>query len=122
AFQMQELYPNAMSASAALTAANGYLAENPYTPGSFDSEMEQIHTQYWASSFMNNIEVYANWRRTGYPELTPTNYPGNETGGQIPRRLVYLVEEKTLNTENYEAAVAAQGPDLMLTRVWWDKE
>ena len=84
--------------------------------------MKQIHTQFWVSLFMNNIEVYANWRRTGYPELTPTNYPGNQTGGVIPRRLRYPESEANLNTEAYNAAVRAQGPDLFITRIWWDKE
>ena len=122
AFQAQELYPNAMDANQALVAANGYLADNPYTPGSFDSEMKQIHTQFWASLFMNNIEVYANWRRTGYPNLIPTDYPGNETGGKIQRRLMYPDTEISLNTENYNAAIQHQGPDLFMTRIWWDKE
>jgi len=121
-FQEQDLYPNAMDANQALEAANAYLAENPYVSGSFESEMEQIHTQFWVSLFMNNIEVYANWRRTGYPELTPTNYPGNETGGKIQRRLMYPDAEVSLNTENYNAAIQRQGPDLFMTRIWWDKE
>jgi hypothetical protein len=99
-----------------------YLAANPYTGGTQDQQMRQIHTQLWVSLFMNNIEVYANWRRTGYPALTPTNYPGNETGGTIPRRLPYpQSSEASVNPENYAAAVKAQGPDLFTTRIWWDK-
>jgi hypothetical protein len=120
--QVQSLYPNAMNISEANAAAAAYLSEHPYIEGSFDEQMKQIHTQYWASLFMNNVEVYANWRRTGYPELTPTNYPGNETGGVIPRRLRYPGSEASLNTTNYNAAVQAQGPDLFLTRMWWDKQ
>ena len=68
------------------------------------------------------IESFSNWRRTGYTELTGYNYPGNETGGVIPRRSRYSSVEPTLNTKNYEAAVAAQGPDLFTTRIWWDKQ
>lgn len=86
-----------------------------------DQQMQQIHTQFWVSVFPNCVETYANWRRTDYPKLIPANYPGNETGGVIPRRLVYLLDEKSLNTDNYNAAVEVQGPDLMLTRVWWDR-
>lgn len=117
---IETLYPGGMSVSDA--AVNAYLEAHPYTAGTFEEQMEQIHTQLWASLFMNNIEVYANWRRTGFPKLTPTNYPGNETGGKIPRRLPYPQSEASLNTENYNAAVQAQGPDLFTTRVWWDKE
>ncbi|MEO8583094.1 MAG: SusD/RagB family nutrient-binding outer membrane lipoprotein [Flavitalea sp.] len=39
----------------------------------------------------------------------------------MPRRLRYPISEQSLNTENYNAAVSVQGPDLLLTRVWWDK-
>ncbi len=28
--------------------------------------MKQVHTELWASLIMNNMEVYANWRRIGY--------------------------------------------------------
>lgn len=117
---IETIYPGGMSVTTA--EFDEYLAANPYEIGSFDIQMQQIHTQFWVSLFMNNIEVYANWRRTGYPTLTPTNYPGNETGGVIPRRLRYPESEASLNTENYKAAVQDQGPDLFTTRIWWDKE
>jgi hypothetical protein len=120
--QMQSLYPNGMSADEGATAAAGYLTENPYTGGDFETQMEQIHTQYWVSMFLYSMEAFSNWRRTGYPKLPPTHYAGNQTNGVIPRRLLYPIAEQSLNTENYNAAVAVQGPDLFLTRVWWDKE
>jgi hypothetical protein len=120
--QSQSLYPNGMNVDDATTAANNYLAENPYMGGDFETQMEQIHTQYWVSMFMNNFEAYSNWRRTGYPTLTPTQYAGNQTGGVIPRRMLYPVSEQSLNTENYNAVLQVQGADTYLTRVWWDKE
>lgn len=117
----QSFYPNGMDNATAITAANNYLSANPYTGGTFDKQMEQIHSQFWVSMFMNNVESYANWRRTGYPKLTPANYATNQTGGEIPRRLRYPISEQSLNTENYSAALLVQGPDTFLTRVWWDK-
>lgn len=96
-----------------------YLTNNPYDAA---NALEQINTQYWAATFLNDYEAYANWRRIGYPVLVPTNYPGNETNGTIPRRLTYPTSEQTSNPENYNAAVAAQGPDVLTTRIWWDKE
>ena len=87
-----------------------------------EEQMETIHTQFWVSVFPDEIEVYSNWRRTGYPELTPVNVTGNLTGGTIPRRLTYPPSEISVNTENYEAAVSQQGLDLFTTRVWWDVE
>lgn len=118
---MAGLYP-AGQFSVSPAAIDAYLAANPFVTGSFDEQMKQIHTQLWVSLFMNNIEVYANWRRTGYPLLVPTNYPGNETGGAIPRRLPYPQStEASVNAENYAEVIKIQGPDLFTTRVWWDK-
>ncbi len=123
AIGMQSIYPNGVSAATAAAQADAYLSENPYTGGTFDQQMEQIHTQFWVSMFTaENMEEYANWRRTGYPRLTPYNYPANETGGVIPRRSRYPTIETSLNTDNYNAAVQQQGPDLFTTRMWWDKE
>lgn len=69
---------------------------------------------------MNGYESFANVRRSGYPKLTPINYPDNETGGEFPQRLKYPDDEPVLNEENYTAAVARQGNDDFKTRVWWD--
>ncbi|PSL44767.1 SusD/RagB-like outer membrane lipoprotein [Chitinophaga niastensis] len=99
-----------------------YVTDNALnTTGSFDAQMNQIHTQFWVALLLDEQEAYANWRRTGYPLLTPVNYNGNATGGTIPRRLPYSQVEQGINGVNYNAAVARQGPDLLTTRMWWDK-
>ena len=95
-----------------------YLTNNPYDAA---NALEQINTQYWVATFLNEYETFANWRRTGFPVLVPVNYPGNETNGTIPRRLTYTESEATNNADNYAAAIAAQGPDVLTTRVWWDQ-
>jgi hypothetical protein len=98
-----------------------YLADNPYTPGA--AGINQVNSQYWLVSFADSYETWANWRRSGYPVLTPSgNYPGNVTNGTIPRRFTYPSNEAAVNPENYAAAVAglADG-DKMTSRVWWDK-
>lgn len=118
AMKMFSLYGATIS-DAAITA---YLTAHPYNASTTNTQMEQIHTQYWAVNFLNSYEAYANWRRTGYPVLTPTNYPGNETGGVIPRRLKYPQSESSKNATNYNAVVAQQGADLFTTRMWWDKQ
>jgi len=89
--------------------------------GDFERGMELIHTQFYLSNFPNAHESFANWRRVEYPVLIPTNYPGNVTGGTIPRRLPYMDTEATLNKENYDEAIRNQGPNLWTVRVWWDK-
>jgi len=103
--------------------AAAYLAANPYpVTGTLDAKMDAIHTEFWMStaSLLQHIESWANWRRTGYPKLTPVNYPGNETNGQIPRRLRYSQGEYGVNP-GIDAANARQGADLFTTRMWWDK-
>jgi hypothetical protein len=91
------------------------------TAGTFAAQMEQIHTQFWVGVFPNAQEVFANYRRTGFPALVPNNYVGNATGGKIFRRFLYPNTEQNLNGENYNAAIARQGPDEFLTRMWWDR-
>jgi hypothetical protein len=104
-------------------AIDAYVGNNALvTAGSFDQQMKQIYTQFWVSIFPNADEVYNNWRRTGYPALVPNNYPTNATGGQIFRRFQYPISEQSLNTDNYNAAVTRQGADLLMTRIWWDKQ
>lgn len=106
--------PNAASISA-------YLAANPYNAADY---LDQVNSQYWVASFMDENESFANWRRSGYPSLTPVaNYPGNVTNGTIPRRFTYPQGEVATNTVNYNAAVAdLAGGDKMTSRVWWDTQ
>ncbi len=108
------------SADAAIASGDiaTYLTNNPYDAG---NALEQINTQYWAATFLNEYETFANWRRTGFPVLVPVNYPGNVTNATIPRRMSYTQSEATNNADNYAAAIAAQGPDELTTRVWWDQ-
>ena len=91
------------------------------TSGTVAQQMEQIYNQFWVGIFPDAQEVYANYRRTGYPALVPNNYPGNATGGKIFRRLLYPSSEQTLNRASYNEAVSRQGADDLMTRVWWDK-
>lgn len=100
-----------------------YLANYPFVgTQDTDAALEQINTQYWAATFLNGYEAFANVRRSGYPKLTPINYPDNETGGLFPRRLRYPEDEAVLNGDNYREAVARQGTDNYVTRLWWDKD
>jgi len=85
--------------------------------------LNEINTQFWLSTVMNEYEAWCNWRRTGYPILTPTNYIGNVTGGTIPRRLPYPPSEKVTNGVNYNTAVSRlQGGDKLTSRIWWDTQ
>ncbi len=80
---------------------------------------EQIMTEKWVHMYLNGWEAWNDWRRTGYPLLTPAADAVDPRG--IPRRWAYSSTEATLNGENYKAAIAIQGPDNNYTRIWWDK-
>jgi hypothetical protein len=99
-------------------AIAAYLAANPYDAA---GALKQINTQYWVASFMDEYESFANWRRSGYPVLSPVTYPGNVTNGTIPRRFTYPQGEASTNGANYSAAVSdLNNGDKMTSRVWWD--
>lgn len=101
-----------------------YLQQNPFPAnGSLQEQYNAIHTQKWVSLFLQDeYEIFSNWRRTGMPALTPTNYPGNLTGGKIPTRFVIPDSEEIYNTENfYEARARQGGTNLLSSVVWWDK-
>jgi hypothetical protein len=99
---------------------DGYLTAHPYNAG---TALEQINTQYWIASFLNGAEGWANFRRSGFPALTPNPYPSADPAvkGAFIHRLVYPVREQAINAINYNAAVSRMGPDNLATHVFWDK-
>lgn len=125
-------YANALTASlTGLAQINAAATIDPAVASAFATahpliagqELKMINEQYWANenATFSFIESWNNWRRSGYPVLTPVNYPGNVTNGTIPRRMIYPQTERTANGTNYLAAAATlQGGDFLTSRVWWD--
>jgi hypothetical protein len=122
AADMQELAqlnktPAAVVDPAAITA---YVAANPLVPA---TALQQINMEYYVShcTTFNFIEAWNNWKRSGFPALTPVVYPGQFTNGSIPRRVTYPVSLAQTNPSGIAASVADQGADNFMTKVWWDK-
>lgn len=91
------------------------VAYNPATA------IQQIITQKWMTNYMGyGNEAWCDWRRTGFPVLTPTPAAQN-IGKQIPVRQCYSNDEPSLNNKNYQDMIAIQGPDELNTPVWWAK-
>jgi hypothetical protein len=99
----------------------------------FNNTLEQIIEQKWVTLFLNGWEAYAEYRRTGFPQLrkydleldgiiikdfdwvdVPRNY--------VPGRLSYPDKEITLNNANYLKAVQAMGGDSYYQQLWWAKK
>ena len=78
---------------------------------------QKIAEQRWLSHFPDGNQGWAEWRRTGFPALTPA--PGS--GKQIPRRIPYGPNEPLYNSANYTAAAALFSNNSQDAKVWWDK-
>lgn len=105
-------------------AADTYAASQPLDVSTLDNSLEMINTQYWATTgvLLNFAESWNNWKRSGYPELTAVNYPGNFSSGEIPRRQPYPTGEATANPAGYSSGVGGlTGGDVWNARVWWDQ-
>ncbi len=74
-----------------------------------NADLEDIINAKYVALFLNP-EVWIDYRRTGYPDLT--GYEGNE----IPRRFLYSGQELNNNPSHTPADVD------IYTRMWWDAE
>jgi len=99
------------------TAYNAFIADLDIEYNAANG-LERIITQKWAHQFLNGFESWTDWRRTGFPVLTPAA-DATQSGG-IPMRMAYPSTARALNQEGYDAAVTEQGADTNFTRVWWD--
>ena len=118
-----QLYQQAITAAMSGLGVSGvqitaYLAGPRVQYAGGEAGLRQIWLQKWISLFGNGPEAYAEWRRTGVPELQAGPDAINE--GHIPVRLPYPDREKSLNREAVEAAIARQGGATINTPVWWN--
>lgn len=82
---------------------------------------ERIITEAYKAYFGYNFhETWSNWRRTGFPALTPKadGSNGANPSGNIPVRWLYASSESETNSANVEAAKAAQGGALLDVPLW----
>lgn len=92
-----------------------------------EKHLEQIITQKWIANYPMGIEAWAEYRRTGYPELAPSidnlSTDGVDTR-RGARRLVYPISERDYNTTNYKNAVAnfLDGQDTQAKDLFWAKK
>ena len=105
------------SVAIAGTDIDAYIAANPLN---LANAVEEINTQYWVASFLNGPELFANFRRSGYPDLTPNPYPAQDITSDFINRLTYPPAEIAVNQANLQEAVSRMGPDNLDTKVWWD--
>lgn len=85
----------------------------------YNGTLQRIMEQKWITMFQASYESWVDWRRTGFPVLTPA--ASNMTSNVIPRNLPYPEVEINSNRANLVAGPGIPIPYTGLSnRVWWD--
>lgn len=101
------------------SAIDAYLAQGNVTYLGGVAGLKQIAQQKWVALYSDGGSAWSEWRRTCYPA---TIQPGPAaTQSAVPRRFQYSITEKSVNLDNVNLAITAQGPDAFSTRMYWDK-
>jgi hypothetical protein len=102
-----------------VTMPASYLTQPSVAYAGGTNGLVQIDTQEWIALFTDGGTTWSLWRRTCVPN---TVKPGpNAITSIVPRRFEYSNTEYSVNGAQVEAAVQRQGPDLLTTPMWWDK-
>jgi hypothetical protein len=108
---------------------NAYVAQLP------SANQRNVLNQKYIALFTQFLEAWSDYRRTGYPDFLikrddlifsgviegePVSYTFSPLFGDggVPSRLYYPVKEQTVNLENYQGAIGAQGNDVIETELW----
>ena len=96
---------------------NSSLAGLTTTEEKLEKIMMEAYKAYYGIAFQ---QTWTNYRRTGFPALAPSPNGSNgvNPAGGIPRRVLYPNGEYTTNEDNLNAAISAQGADLLDTELW----
>lgn len=86
-------------------------------------KLERILTQKWIACFLDPMMGWADYRRTGYPQIFPATHSANSTCSLVrgQRRLHFAESEYNTNKANTEAAVKFinGGADTNGADLWW---
>lgn len=91
-----------------------YLAARPAL-GTVANALEEIMREKYVANFLK-LEVWNDWRRTGYPAIPVVT---SEYLDQIPQRIRSPDSELTNNSEKIAATGIPGGLNGMLVKVWW---
>lgn len=106
---------NSLTENSVASGYSAYIAI-PFVAYNATDALEQIGFQKWIVLFCQGFEAWTEYRRTGYPDLTPA---AQAVYDEIPSRLKYESTEVSVNGPNYKAAIEKQGPDELTTKIWW---
>ncbi len=126
-------YNNAITASITYWGGTGaeattYLSQAgvAYTTAEGDWK-QKIGTQKWIALYNRGWDAWVEWRRLDYPVLQSPSEATPPTGQDapssqlfIPLRMIYPINEQTLNAANRDAASSKIGNDVHTTKLFWD--
>lgn len=107
------------------TAYAAYIANPTIDLTQTAADAQKIAEQRWLTFYPNGPQGWSEWRRTGFPLLTPTPNAVNASG-EIPVRIIFPDAEYTLNGDKLQIAKDRMGPDAGglkdtdQVHVWWD--
>lgn len=125
-------YNNAVTASilywgGTVEQAAAYLARPDVALNTASADYkEAIGTQKWIALYNRGYDSWVEWRRLDYPRLDPPSAataPAGQTtpsGLAIPKRVIYPINEQTLNGASRSEAASAIGGDVTATKLFWD--
>lgn len=108
---------------------------NTYLESLPAASKENVLTQKYIALYMQGLESWSEYRRTGYPSFLVKEgdvvFQGTIDGagviyrfdplfgdGGVPGRLYYPTKEQNVNKGNYQEALSAQGNDKIETKLW----
>lgn len=89
-----------------------YLSAHGTLTGTPEQQLEQIITEKYVANFGVLVEPWTDYRRTGYPQLTPLSQP-QAIYNEVPHSLFYAQSEINNNPN-------AQQKASLLDRIFWD--
>ncbi len=104
---------NGVSATDAAT----YIAQPSIDFSTLVDGRQKIAEQMWIALYGQGLEAWTEWRRTGFPVLSPV-VQAAETS--IPTRFYFPSNEVSLNRANYQSASATlDNGDVLTSKLWF---
>jgi hypothetical protein len=102
-----------------------------YSCSGFLSRTHEVNLSFSVKTTCNYTNGYESWaivRDTGYPSTAFIESTNNDIisfagdlNGAYPQRLQYGTSVYTSNGDNAQLAISNQGPDKMVTKLWFAK-
>ncbi len=119
----KEAYETAVKASMdkhGATGAEAYLLKPGVNFDLASNKFQVIGEQKWLALYMQGIEAFSEYRRTGFPNTLVEPAGSDFPGRGIPVRFPYPPMEQSLNGANFTQANTGVEQFLFGKKMWWD--